>query len=201
MKHSFAEVVESCLDHYTAHCWQWDSFPRFGQLIGVNNESATTLGFVTAIQTGSIDPLRMPFPYQKTEDELRAQQPQIFEFLKTTFNVQIVGYREKSADATIDRWRYLLPPAPCKIHAFVAPADLEVEDSFFTCADYLHPLFSSAQTLPLFDELLLAIVKERAQRKAIDQLFIDDFCQTFTLLTGNDYRRLKSFLKRLEALL
>ena len=91
MQTHFAEVIESHLDHYTAQCWQWDNFPQFGNLVCVEEEARKILGVVTTIATGSIDPTRTPYPYQKTEVELRAEQPQIFEFLRTIFTVTIVG--------------------------------------------------------------------------------------------------------------
>jgi hypothetical protein len=193
----FAEIIESNLDHYTAQCWQWDNFPIFGSLVMVEESTRTILGVVSTVSTGSIDPTRTPFPYQKTEEELKAEQPQIFEFLRTLFTVQIVGYyhREQS-----DNFFYLLPPTPCKIHAFVAPASSSLVSQFFMQADYLHLLFAFAHTIPNLDELLLAVMRQQSKEKPLNQTNIDDFCQTFALLTGNDYRRLKLFLKRVESL-
>ena len=81
----FAEVIEGSLDFFCAQCWVWDAFPRFGSLVQAKSNEFVILGCVVTIRTGSMDPMRYPFPYQKTEKELRAEQPQIFEFLKTTF--------------------------------------------------------------------------------------------------------------------
>ena len=90
-KEPFAEVIESFLDSYLAQCWQWDDVPDFGSLVFTRRDKNTIFGIVTQIQTGSSDPIHYPFPYKKTEEELMAEQPQIFECLKTTFRVQIVG--------------------------------------------------------------------------------------------------------------
>ncbi|MFA6262944.1 MAG: hypothetical protein WCW33_00460 [Candidatus Babeliales bacterium] len=193
----FAEIIESHLDHYTAQCWQWDNFPIFGSLVMVEEATRTVLGVVSTVATGSIDPTRTPFPYQKTEAELKAEQPQIFEFLQTTFTVHVVGYCHREQR---DKFLYLLPPTPCKIHAFVGTASPAVVSQFFTRADYLHLLFAFATTLPNLDELLLAIMQQQNHNKPLSQTNIDEFCQTFALLTGNDYRRLKLFLKRVESL-
>lgn len=201
-KKAFAEVIESCLDHYTAQCWEWNNFPSFGSLVCVQEGSKTIFGVVSHIQTGSMDPTRSPFPYQKTEAELLAQQPQIFEFLKTTFTVQIIGYKETSADsAQVSKIYHVLPPTPCKIHAFIAESDLATKTQFFAGAEFLHLLFAFSNNIPNLDELLLAIIKQLADSKIFDHASVDNFCQTFTLFTGNDYRRLKLFLKRAEALL
>lgn len=191
----FAEVIESHLDHYTAQCWQWDNFPSFGNLVCVEEEGRTVLGVVTTIATGSMDPTRTPYPYQKTEAELRAEQPQIFEFLRTIFTVTIVGYRTHTST---NKLYYRLPPTPRKVHAFVGNADAVLAAQFFAQPDYLHLLFACTNTLANVDELLLAIMHRHHANGHLEQAHIDAFCNTFALLTGNDYRRLKLFLKRIE---
>lgn len=197
-KSVFAEVVESSLDHFTAQCWQWDHFPSFGSLVTVEHGARMVIGCVTQVHTGSMDPMRYPFPYQKTEDELRAEQPQIFEFLKTTFTVQVLGYvdRENSTKQPC----YLLPPTPAKIHSFVTYAPLEIYATFFAKSHYLNILFAFAANIPNLDELLLALLHNLEQRQLLAKDKLGDFCETYSLLTGGDYRRLKLFLKRVEDL-
>jgi hypothetical protein len=194
-KDHFAEIIESCLDHYLAQSWEWNFFPRFGSLVQVETKETTVFGVVCHTQTGSMDPMRYPFPYKKTEEELLREQPQIFEFLKTIFKVQIVGYSENQSKNSI---YYMLPPTPCKIHAFVKSAPLNITKDFFSNPDYLHLIFSFANQIPNLDELLVAILNNLAKQKILDAKKIDSFCQAFSLLTGNDYRRLKTFLRRIE---
>jgi len=193
-KEYFAEIIESSLEGFLAQCWEWNFFPSFGSLVQVENKDEVTLGVVTQIQTGSMDPMRYPFPYQKTEEELLNEQPQIFEFLKTTFKVQIVGYLQK------DKFYYLLPSKPCKIHAFVKNTKQITSVNFFSNSDFLHLLFAFSNQITNLDELLLAILKQINEQKQLTSQKLDSFCQTFSLLTGNDYRRLKLFLKRVENL-
>jgi len=185
----FAEVIESSLDTFIAQSWSWDVFPKFGSLIQVKNKTETILGCVTNIKTGSMDPQRYPFPYQKTEDELKAEQPQIFEFLKTTFEVKVLGYKQEN------KIFYLLPPTPAKIHAFTYNSSPDLTKTFFRNPDFMHLLFSSQNTINHFDDLLLAIFNE------FDESSLGAFCDKFSLLTGNDYRRLKLFLQRAEVLI
>lgn len=196
-KDCFAEIIESCLDNFLAQCWQWDYFPEFGSLIYVENKDELILGIVTQIQTGSMDPLRYPFPYQKTEEELLEEQPQIFEFLKTTFRVQILGFLDKKKDNKIF---YHVPPKPCKIHSFVKNHSRQIFIDFFSKTDFLNILFSFSTQIPNLDELLLAILHNISKQNLLSNDFLDEFCKSFSLLTGNDYRRLKLFLKRIENL-
>ena len=190
----FAEVVESSLHSFTAQCWKWDGFAEFGSLVQVESGKNIILGCVIHVQTGSLDPMRSPFPYKKTEVELMAEQPQIFEFLKTIFTVQILGYVDKNQNKLF----YVLPPVPCKIHSFVKESSNETASIFFKEPFYLHILFKFLNQNPSFDELLLAILSRLTAQDALTQPMLDDFYQTLSLLTGNDYRRLKLFLKRVE---
>lgn len=193
----FAEVIESSLDTFLAQSWVWDTFPSFGSLVKIDCKTHVILGCVTSITTGSIDPQRYPFPYQKTEDELKTEQPQIFEFLKTIFQVKIVGYLDL---ATTQKFHYTLPPTPAKIHAFVHSIPISFSANFFSNPHFLYLLFSSQNTITHFDDLLLAIFKQLEQQKKLTTKTITSFYKTFSLLTGNDYRRMKLFLHRLETL-
>lgn len=192
---AFAEVIESSLPGFLAQSWQWNKFPTFGSLISAESENRTIIGIVYHIQTGSMDPMRYPFPYQKTEEELRSEQPQIFEFLKTTFSSLTIGYMEKG------KIHYALAPQPVNIHAFVQPIDSELSKRFFYNTTYLHILFGASSQIAHLDELLLAILKQQKELNCLSQEKLEQFINTFSLLTGNDYRRMKLFLQRVEPLL
>ena len=191
---AFAEVIQSSLHSWVAQSWQWNQFPSFGSLVAIETNNRTLFGVVHQINTGSMDPSRYPFAYQKTYEELMAEQPQIFEFLKTTFACITVGYQEKG------KIYYLSAPEPAPIHAFVSPMTPETCRQFFASERYLHLVFAAVGQLYSLDELLLALLKHQANLGTFtnpDRLtsFIEQFC----LLTGNDYRRLKLFLQRAEA--
>jgi hypothetical protein len=192
---AFAEVIESSLTNWTAQSWQWDHFPIFGSMVIVKSKKRTLFGIVHQIQTGSMDPVRYPFAYKKTEEELLAEQPQIFEFLKTTFSCLVIGYRE--AHATF----YQLAPEPPKIHAFVEQIPLELYKEFFYRHHYLHILFSLSHQISNLDELLLALLKQLTHHHILTPQNIEQFIDLFSLLSGNDYRRLKLFLQRMEHIL
>ncbi len=192
---AFAEVIESSLQTFTGQCWQWNKTPEFGSLVIIENKNRTLFGIVYQMQTGSMDPARYPFPYQKTYEELLAEQPQIFEFLKTTLSCLNVGYQEKS------KLLYLLPPEPVSIHAFIRPATHEESKIFFANNRYLHLIFGAGAQIPCLDELLLTLLKQQAQLKSLKDAHLHDFVATFSLLCGNDYRRLKLFLQRAESIL
>ncbi len=190
-----AEIVESSLQIFTGQCWRWNSIPPFGSLVVVTEQSRTIFGIVYQIQTGSMDPMRYPFPYQKTHEELLAEQPQIFEFLKTTFSCVALGYKEQ------EKLTFLMPPEPPKIHSFIAPASPEQTKLFVAQNGYLPLLFQAQASLPSLDELLLAFLKKQSDLTLIKNDLFHEFITTYSLLIGNDYQRLKLFLSRAQLIL
>lgn len=195
IKQPFAEIVESSLSIWRAQSWQWDHFPSFGSLITIQGEDRTLFGIVYNIQTGSSDPNRATFAYQKTEEQLKNDMPQIFEFLQTTFYCLNIGYLQKG------KMLYQLAPEPPKIHTFISAATKQEMVEFFKDETYLHLLFSSQGQLFSLDELLLAVLKHLSDMNILTQENLNNFIQTFSLLTANDYRRLKLFLQRAHTII
>jgi hypothetical protein len=194
-KKAFAEVIESSLSGWLAQSWQWDSFPAFGSMVTITTPKKIIFGIVHQIKTGPMDPVRYPFAYQKTEEELLAEQPQIFEFLKTNFSCLTLGFRENN------KIHYQLAPEPPKIHAFVEPISAELHKEFFQSPNYLHVLFGLSHQIFNIDELLLAILNNLEKEHILSETAIEQFIETFSLLNGNDYRRLKLFLQRVETII
>lgn len=195
MNKPYAEIIQSSLQSFLGQCWQWNQTPAFGSLVAIESKNRTVFGLVYQIETGSMDPGRYPFPYQKTHEELLAEQPQIFEFLKTTFSCISLGYEQKG------RVYYLMPPEPPLIHSFIASATPEQSRLFFSQNRYLNLLFGAGNLVPNLDELLLALLKAQSDHNSTKNDRLNDFLQTYSLLTGNDYRRLKLFLQRIEGIL
>lgn len=188
----FAEVVESSPQSWKSQCWQWDQPPIFGSLVVVDCQKNLSYGVVHHIYTGSDDPSRSVFAYQKTLEELQREQPQVFMFLKTVFTALTVGYTQDQ------RICYTYAPLAASLHAFVRPATAEEYQLFFKRPDYLPILFGQAHQLGNLDELLLAMIRVARQHGGLDEGGLQQFIETFSLLGNNDYRRLKMFLQRVE---
>ncbi len=185
-----AEVIESSLSGWTGQCWQWDMCPSFGSLVTISTRVRTLFGLVYEITTGSMDPGRYPCVYQKTQEELRAEQPQIFEFLKTTFSSMIVGYQQ--GESLI----YMRSPEPPAIHAFIGQVTVVEASQFFASDRFLHLIFGFTGRPVNNDELLLAVLKYQSDAGILTYERARMYVRTYALLVGNDYRRLKFFSQR-----
>lgn len=187
----FAEVIESSLQGWVAQSWEWDKVPEFGSLVTVTTKKRILFGLVYKSQTSSLDDNRYPFAYKKTEEELRLEQPHIFDFLHTTFSCLLVGYSENN------RIIYRTAPEPPSIHSFIFEANHELTEQFFKSEQYLHLIFG-ASDIGKIDELLLALFYTMKRNKVLYEQALPLFLDTFSVLIGNDYRRLKLFLQRAQ---
>jgi hypothetical protein len=195
MNKAFAEVIEGSLNSWRAQCWDWKITPIHGSVLTITTEDRTLYGLVHDISTGSIDSHRSVYTYKKSDEELRRDHPHIFELLHTTFSCLMLGYEEKG------KTFYQPAPSPPAIHAFVVEASDAQLKKFFSREQYLHTLFAHAQTIFSLDDTLLALLKYLSERGILHEDNLSGFMETFSLLTANDYRRLKLFLQRTETIL
>lgn len=152
----------------------------------------TIYAVISGTMIGSDDPSRKPFAYKLSKEELVYQQPQIFSVLQTTMTGIVVGYEQ---DSTIC---HMVAPEPAEIHSFVRPATSQEVQRFVTKPTYVQLLFSANSALNNVDELLLALVRYLKSQDALSGKSLQDMVGTYSLLTGNDYRRLKLLLSRMQ---
>lgn len=189
-KDYLGEVVYSSISQWVTQAWQWDVYPEFGAVICTENGSAQIFGIVYYIKTGSDDPVRQTFAYQKSEIELRREQPEIFEFLKTDFGAIPLGY---SSDAT---FIYAFPSRPPQNHAFVRLATSIELKAFLGNTGSVQALFSQYSKIDCFEELLLAFLRYLEQFNLVSRALLMQVSEQLSLVTANDYRRLKMFMNR-----
>ena len=190
----FAEILESNITTWQAQCWQWDTIPEFGSLVTTNSHEQTLFGIIYDIKTGPIDPIRQPVAYQKTQEELEKEQPQIFEFLKTSFSSLSIGYIENN------HFFYNLPPKPPKIHTFVGYATQKQYDICFASENFLHLLCNTTEQINL-EELLLAIIQHQIKHNVLTSKRLHKLIESYFMLNKNNYLQTKTFLSRLQQFL
>jgi len=191
----FSEVIESSLDNCICQSWNWSTFPEFGSIIVAESNSIKFFYIVYQIKTGSTDQVRQVFAFQKTEEELLQEQPQIFEFLRTTFYGLSLGYQLNN------NIFHLISPEPVKIHSFVRQAQREELINFFSNSNYLQIFFNNINKIPNLDELLLALLRYLKKNEVMNQKNFTEFIELYSMLNDNDYKKLKLFLRRIEPII
>jgi hypothetical protein len=193
---AFAEVTTSTLTEATGQCWKSCSPPRFGSIVHIDNGASTVFGIVSEIQTGSLDPTRTPFAYEKTEDELKSEQPQIFNFLTTTFKVSAIGYETKRSGIGYA----LVPPTPSRVHAFICKTPVASLFYVLRSSKFMRLIFSNNGIQVSIDELLLAVATNLAADRILSPEIIKQIGESFAY-GGADYRRIRQFFVAAEQML
>jgi len=186
------EVIESSTTELTAQAHQLHGAPSFGRFVLVDSEAAI-LGIVYNAYTQSLEASRRPTAYGKTERELRLEQPQIFELLRTYFQVLVIGYLDAGEPVP------LLPPQPARIHSFVRLCD---EDQVRACTqtdEFMRCIHNGARTPT--DDLLIATLRHAVQSRRGDRAYLVRMGKDLYRLMRDDYDRLSSVMRRLGAVL
>src|SRR3990167_4347653 len=182
------EVIHSTISQWTTQAWQYDCYPEYGSIICLQSDQIQIFGVVYYIKTGSDDPVRQVFAFQKSQAELQQEQPQIFACLKTTFSAAPLLYLQDQ------HLIYAMPPRPPKLHSFVRLAtQVELVDLLanFGCVQVL---FSQYTKIEYFEELLLAFLRYLEQHYLVSRSLLIQISEQLSLVTANDYRRLKMFM-------
>lgn len=187
----FAEVIESYLTHFKAQCWDYAYVPPYGSLAVIEQDGLAFYALVHQSFTGTDNMVYAVQAYQKTEEELKRDQPQIFELLKTTFNAVIIAHKQESVVC------FSSAPVPAKSHAFVRLATDQELICFVHDFGYLSILFGQVNQVNI-DELLVAFVAILQQKKLVFEIDLIELLHTYLLLCSNDYRRVRFLAKRLQ---
>lgn len=154
---------------------------------------ALVYGAVTASLETSRRPSALGF---EDEDEMRRQQPQIFELLRTEFSGLLIAYSE-GGDAPLRRH---LPPHPPRIHGRVYPCTpgetrLLTQDLSFLRA-LLLPSGGALAGVPA-DELAAACLRQARAAHPDEAAFLREAGQTLARMLATDFERLQAILRNI----
>ncbi len=181
------EVIESSTTELVAEARTLHGAPPFGSFVAIASEY-NVIGLVSGAMTKSSEPNRRPVAFGKTEQELRVEQPQIFELLRTEFSVLLVGHLVDGESV-----RYL-PPQPARIHSFVHRCDDRIVQDFTRTDDYLRCILSSGH-LPA-DQLIPAALRTAHKANGSSPEYLVRAGKELARLLHDDYDRLGAILRR-----
>lgn len=183
------EVIESSTSQFLAESRELNGAPPFGSFVKTGPEPVI-YGLVFNVCTHSIEPNRRPTAYGKTEHELRMEQPQIFELLKTEFEAVIIGYEDGQGPQQV------LPPQPPHIHSFIYPcAEAEIK-ALTSKVDFMRSILNVCR-LPS-DDLIIASVRNAWHARALDMPYLVSLGKDLCRLIRDDYDRLSSIMRRIS---
>ncbi len=145
--------------------------------------------------TSSLEPNRRPSALGfADEDEMRNQQPQIFELLRTEFSGLLIAYAPGEGKGL----RRHLPPLPPRIHSRVYPCTIDetrilTEDLSFL-RSILLPSGGALAGVPS-DELAAACLRQAREAHSDDGAFLRRAGRTLATFLASDYERLQAILR------
>ena len=183
------EVIESSTSYFTAQACELNGAPGFGTFVKTQTPTVS-YGLVYDSRTQSADANRKPTAYGMTEAELRREQPQIFELLKTEFDTVIVGHAGERGPLQI------LPPQPPGIHSFCYACSEKEVKALTENGDFVRTILGGSQ-MPN-DELIIASVRNAWEVRGYDMAYLVKLGKELSRLIRDDYERLSSLIRRIS---
>jgi hypothetical protein len=188
MSEYIGEIVESGTKGFIARSPRVGYAPPFGSFVRTDS-GFPVYGLVYEIITGSREPGRKTDAYDMSIDELKREQPQIFELLKTEFHVLTLGYLDGG------KIRFSLSPFPPPIHSFVYECT-DREKEALSSEDFFLRAIISSPNVPADDLIISSLLSAQRARKD-DKDFMVRMGKSLSRFLKDDYERLASILRRL----
>ena len=165
--------------------------PRINGTLPSGIPDDTLYAVVYSAGTGSAEPGRRPTAYGLDEEQLRRQQPQIFDLLATEFSALHVGFAHNG------RFRAGIPPRPGRLHGAVSACTPDEVIAITNAPEFLRSLVTATSDIPT-DELIVACVRQAYESRAGDYPSLVRMGKQLASLLRNDPDRLTALLARLE---
>lgn len=169
--------------------------PSPADALASSDTAALTLyGVVCHAETGALETGRPLTAFGLDEDELRREQPQIFELLATRFSAALIAHA--GADRAV---RPYLPPRPPRPHARVFVCDEAETRRLTERLDYLRPLLEPGGGVAPYpaDELIPALLRNAWRAWGGDEEFLIRAGRELAALLPHDYDRLRALINRI----
>ncbi len=201
------EVFEASTTSFTAESRLLDAPPTFGSFVRISPSSSevneeqypfedqapatgTVYGLVMEARTASREPNRRAASFGLSEEDLRREQPQIFEFLATDFVCLTIAH---AAEGEI---RPYLPPRPPRLHAPVLMCSESEVCRIVKGFAFLRAITTA--DCQCCDELIAASLREGYRCSGKDDGFFVRAGKELAALLANDYERLAAILRKLK---
>ena len=193
------EIISSNTVSFIAQCIKEDNenltlpqAPYFGSFVRSQGQEIgfDIIAVVYEISTGSIDSVHRPTAMNLTREELRNQQPQIFDLLKTDFSAVVIGY------IINDKVYQYTPPHPPQIHDFVYSCDAKEVSLITERMDFLRTLLNSGANM--CEELVAASIRYAYASRGCNRAFLVEAGRELSTSLKDNYDRLSAILRRIK---
>jgi hypothetical protein len=193
------EIISSNTVSFIAQCIRNDNenltlpqAPYFGSFVRAEGEEIgfDILAVVYEISSGSIDSVHRPTAMNLSRVELRNQQPQIFDLLKTDFSAIVIGYLQN------DKIYQFIPPHPPQIHDFVYSCNSREVQQITQKMEFLRTLLNFGTGLS--EELVAASIRFAYLSRGRDRDFLIEVGRELSNLLKDNFDKLSAILRRIK---
>jgi hypothetical protein len=192
------EIIEANTTGFTARCAVLHEPPPFGAFVqtgdggrpAASEADGPVFALVSFAMTAGLDPGRRPSAFGLSEEELRREQPQVFELLATDFSAITIGHGSPEAV-----YPYL-PPRPPRIHQRVWACTEAQVAALTEGAGFLRAIFARAPA-GIGDELAAAAIRHAYQARGGDRDFLVAAGKRVAEILRADFDRVQSVLSKL----
>ncbi len=180
----------------TAQCRLLNQPPAFGSFVraewndGESGRRKSLIAIVYWVTTTAAEAGRRPAPYGLTLEELKREQPQIFELLVTEFTALHLGTIIENAPG------YALPPQPPPVHAFVYSCTSEEVRLFTESPRFLRTTLQSIPNLSS-EQLTAAAIRHANAAHAKESEYLVKVGRELARQLHDDAPRLQAILELL----
>jgi hypothetical protein len=192
-----AEIIETTTTEFLAQCLdpptlEFSKAPAFGSLVKARDDEndVDVYAVVYFATTSPIDSVHRARAIGLSLQQLREEQPQVFEMLKTEFRAAIVGYRDKR------QTHQYLPPQPPSIHQAIHRCSKQEIARFSKDLRFLRTLFQLSGAPS--DELVGATIRACYEAHGRSREWLVEAGREISLLLKDDYDRLGALLQRIR---
>lgn len=151
----------------------------------------TLYAVVIEATTGSLEPGRRPAAFGLAEEQLREEQPQIFQLLTTAFHALHVGYVHNG------HIRLQMPPRPPRVHAFVTECTPAEIHTLTREPDFWRILLNAPANIQP-DELIAAVIHHTHTGAEHHREHLIHIGKQLALLLQDTPERLTALLRRIQ---
>lgn len=182
---AFGEVVQNKIDQILIECWAGQdaakvAIPTFAGFVKIISAWGTAFACVHAINTESRFANGKSVAFGLTHEQLKIEQPQIFDFMITTLDAKIFAYVENND--TRQQLLFGVAPRPAEMHAFVyLLEDFELLNLIKKPMSFFYILKNLSNVTDV-DAIAFSLVARLAKIEKLDDQFFENFYAQYSRL-------------------
>lgn len=182
---AFGEVVQNKIDQILIECWASQDaakieIPAFAGLVKIISAWGTAFACVHAINTESRFASGKGMAFGLTSEQLKIEQPQVFDFIVTTLEAKVFAYVENND--TRQQLLFGVAPRPAEMHAFAYLLEDFEWLNLIKQPMFFFYILKSLSSVADVDAIAFSLVARLTKLQKLDDQFFEHFYAQYSRL-------------------